>query len=101
MGRPKKIKGDVPEAGDISPIITPLVKVTGENNILEDLWAGNEAPELKSIGFARLGSGWVSYVMTTKGKEVINIQISEPDKRGIAEESSKINFVTYFMDTGI
>lgn len=89
MARPKKIKD----------VITPLIKVAGENNILEDLWAGNEPPELKSVGYTKLGSGWVSYVITTKGKEVTDIEISEPDKRAIAEESSKINFVSCFVDT--
>jgi hypothetical protein len=82
------------------PVIQPLIRVEGEKHPLEEMWDGGEPPELKSIGYGKLGkgNGWVSYVITTKGREITKIEISEPDVRGIAEESSKINFVNCFVD---
>lgn len=86
-------------------IIQPLIRVEGEQHPLEKLFEGDplDLPELRSIGYTNLGTGnqWVSYVITTKGKEVISIEISEPDLRAIAEEGSKINFVNCFVDIGI
>lgn len=83
-------------------IIQPLIRVEGEDHMLEKIFDGDSSsyPELKSIGYMQLKSGnhWVSYVITTKGREVIKIEVSEPDLRAIAEESSKINFVNCFVD---
>lgn len=95
MARPRKETG----------LVQPLIRVEGEKHALETLLEGdpNDLPVLKSIGYAPLGKSnqWVSYVITTKGKEVLSIEISEPDLRAIAEESSKINFVNQFMNVGL
>lgn len=96
MAKPQKINKP-------KEVIQPLIQVEGEPHILQSLFEGpqEELPELKSIGYGRLNNsnhGWVSYVITTKGKEVIKIEISEPDLKPIAEESSKINFVNCFVD---
>ena len=60
-----------------------------------------DAPEIKSVGFMRinpLSNTWISYVMTTKGNKVLKIEVDEPNLRGIAEESAKIQFVQLFID---
>lgn len=84
-------------------VIKPLVKVGNEKHQLESLFDGDPEllPEIKSIGYAKISNkiaGWVSYVITTKGKEVISVEVSEPDMRDIAEEMSKLNFVQNFID---
>jgi len=82
-------------------IICPVIRVSGETHPLEDKWTDQNFPELKAVGYARLNEGsnqWVSYTITTRGPEVTKIEISEPDLKAIAEESSKINFVTTFTD---
>lgn len=82
-------------------VIKPIIRANGEAHVLETMWDGGELPELKSIGYAKMGDkthNWVSYVITTKGTEVISIEISEPDMRAIAEEATKISFVSTFMD---
>ena len=84
------------------PIIQPLIRVDGQKHALEKLWVEDEAPELKAIGYAKIFKdrqhSWVSYIITTQGDQVKKIEISEPDMREIAEESSKIDFVNSFVD---
>lgn len=85
-----------------SKVIEPIIRANGEPNVLETLFDGpeEELPTLKSIGYAKVGgSSWISYVMTTRGKEIIKIEVSEPNLRAIAEEESKINFVNCFVDS--
>lgn len=82
-------------------IVEPIIRSNGEKHILETLYESGSAPEIKAIGYTRMGKGpnaWVSYVATIKGDKVIKIQVDEPNMRGIAEESAKINFVTEFID---
>lgn len=83
------------------PYIQPLVRAAGEKHILEELSEDGETPTLKSIGYAKMGSGWVSYTVTTKGPKVISIECSDPDMRQIAEEQAKIAFVETFVDKEI
>lgn len=85
----------------IKPVIKPSVKIDGAKNALETLFDSDEAPILKSVGYVKIDQGWVSYVMTTQGKEVLEITVEEPNLRQIAEETSKINFVETFMNQGI
>jgi len=82
----------------VSGIICPVIRTNNETHILEDLWASNEAPELKAVGYAKVPGGYVSYTITTKGKDVTKIEVSEPDLRGIADEMAKMSFVNTFMD---
>lgn len=89
-----------------SSVITPLIRVEGKKNILEEIFDGPEddIPELKAVGYARVGSnraGWVSYVVTFKGTKVIDVQVTEPELRNIVEETTRIDFVTNFMDQGL
>lgn len=83
-------------------VVQPSIRVEGEKHTLEKLFDGDpdDMPTLKSIGYAKLGgqNSWVSYVITTKGREVIAIEVDEPNMRTIAEEASKINFVGQFVD---
>lgn len=82
-------------------IIKPLIKVEGEQHVLQKKLLAGNAPELTSIGYINLGEGrahnWVSYVIKTKGSEVLSIEVGEPDMRAIAEETAKINFADLFM----
>lgn len=82
------------------PIIQPIIRNNGEKHILEEMFeAGDDLPEIVSVGYMRLSPNskqWVSYTITSKGHEVIKIEVSEPDQRAIASESAKIAFVNTF-----
>lgn len=103
MARPKKLK--IPDASPepkASDVVSPLIRSNGESHILEDLFDGpvEEMPLIKSVGYSKLGgrSGWISYTITTRGREVVSIEVSEPDLKDIAEETAKIAFVQAFID---
>jgi len=52
-------------------------------------------PEMKAVGYMRvspLKNEWVSYTVTFKGKEVLYIQVGEPNLKQIAVDESKIAF---------
>ena len=60
-----------------------------------------DMPEIKSVGFGRVSktsNSWISYVITTKGNEVISVEVDEPNLRQIAEESAKVSFINLFTD---
>lgn len=81
-------------------VIKPSVRIDGAPHVMETLETEGSLPTLRSIGFAPLGPGnqWVSYVMTSRGNEVISVEVDEPNMRQVAEESAKTNFVQLLMD---
>lgn len=84
-------------------IVKPVVRVAGELHALEKILDGDpdKIPTIKSVGCMRVSpdsNSWISYTILTKGREVISIEVDEPNLRGVAEESAKINFVQQFMD---
>ncbi len=97
-GRPRKLT-PVYGSGSQAPatdVICPLIQVVGEKHLLEKMWADGDTPEIKAVGYMRLGKekhSWVSYTITTRGTAVTKIEIDEPNMREIAEESAKIAFV--------
>ncbi len=89
-----------PQASN-SSIIKPLIRVEGVPHILEEKFKTGDLPEMKCVGYMKLGDGqnsWISYTATIKGDKVISIEVDEPNMRAIAEESAKIAFVTSFID---
>lgn len=86
-----------------SDIVKPIISGDSKPHALSELIDGGEAPILTSIGYKQLSgsNSWVSYVMQTRGREVISIEVDEPNVRAIAEDSAKINFVNKFMDQGL
>jgi hypothetical protein len=83
--------------------IKPSIRANDEKHILEEIYESdpNDMPTLKAVGYVQIGTGkssWMSYTITTKGKEVLSIDVDEPNVRAIAEESAKIAFVTSFVD---
>lgn len=101
MARAKKAvpEGTTAPKNEKEPYIKPIINVAGETHVFEDLDKLKEMPELKAVGYARVGNtrDFVSYVITTKGREVVGIEVSEPNMRAIALESSKGDFVKLFM----
>lgn len=95
MPKPQKDKKD--------SIVKPLIHVDGEEHPFEKLFLGEgkRAPILKSIGYAKIEGGFVSYVITSRGPHVLGIEVSEPDLRPIAEDSTKVNFVNLFMNVEV
>lgn len=87
----------------LSQIVEPSIKFDGEKNILEKIFDGlpEDMPELKSVGYAKVSDGqhgFLSYTITSRGREIIKIEVEEPNLRAIAEESAKIAFVNNFSD---
>lgn len=81
-------------------VIQPVIRVEGEQHVFEDMEAAGELPILKSVGYARVSPTsreFVSYVITSRGQEVLNVEVSEPNLRAIAEDDAKTAFVSNFM----
>lgn len=98
----KTVKPVEAAAVEDNRFIKPLIQVNGEKHLLENLMDQDDMPIMKSVGYMKVlkdkQHSWMSYVITTKGKEVISIEASEPDMREIAEETAKISFVNCFID---
>ena len=87
----------------LSQIVEPSIRMGDEKNLLEKIFDGlpEDMPELKSVGYAKIGEGqhaYVNYTITSRGREIIKIEVEEPNLRAIAEESAKISFVNHFTD---
>lgn len=84
-----------------SDIIEESIVVEGstKKHALKQLFDEDEAPQIKSIGYAGIPgtNRYISYIITSQGKDILKIEVSEPDLRAIAEDESKINFVNCFM----
>lgn len=95
MSKTKEVKTNAPK-------ITKSMQVIGESkeSAFEKLFNAENPPEIKSVGTVHVPgtNTHISFVMTTKGKEIISIDVDEPNLRAIAEETSKINFVNLFMN---
>lgn len=87
-----------PQPKSTSPV-EPLVKEEGRPHGWEQRFDSGNMPTLKSVGMSRdeLTGRYISYVITTKGENVLKIEASEPDYKQIAEEAAKTNFVELFM----
>lgn len=86
-----------------SDVIEEIMTFDGDSkeHPLKTLFDGSPEswPTLFSVGYAQLpdSNKFVSYVITFKGKEMIKMQVSQPDFRQVAEDEAKINFVNKFM----
>ncbi len=100
----KQISTDASQVETLPIVVKPLVQ--GEKkHLLAQLFEGNspELPILKSVGFGRIeaNGSWISYVIRSRGKEIISIEVSDPDQRSIAEDNAKTSFVTELVDQGL
>lgn len=87
---------------EVKPLIQPIIRVEGESHIFEDMEAADELPVITSIGYTRVAPNsrdYVSYVIKSKGREVLSIEVSEPNARLIAVDDAKLNFMTQFEDS--
>lgn len=87
-------------------VVTPSVKFdndTKEHALTSIISDEENAPIIQSVGIFRIPSTnhYVSFVMHTKGTQVVKIDVEEPNLRAIAEESAKISFVSAFMSGDI
>ena len=93
MSKAKKLQ-EVKES-----VIVPSIQIEGKEHALQELFNKEDAPEIKSVGYAKVPgtNQYISYTITSKGTEVVKIEVEEPNLRQIAEESAKICFVNTFM----
>ncbi len=109
MGRPRK--NPLPAAAvaeqlktvEPATIIKPSVKFVGDDkkHALQEIFDGPEAkmPVITSVGTVGVPgtNTWVSFLMKSQGRKIIEISVDQPNLRSIAEESAKISFVNTFM----
>lgn len=95
MPAPKKVQNQSPE-----DIVKPSIHIEGDKeHALRVLFKEESAPIIKSVGCIRIpglnvqGGSYVSFVMTSKGSEILSIVVEQPNLRAIAEESAKMAFV--------
>lgn len=86
----------------LEELVQPVVVFNGEKeHALKALFRADKAPVLKSIGFGTVpgieGHGrFVSYVITSQGDKILNIEVTQPNLKAIAVDDAKISFVTVF-----
>jgi H2-forming N5,N10-methylenetetrahydromethanopterin dehydrogenase-like enzyme len=87
----------------VDSIVEPAVKFDGDTKPHPLVTAMEEGLEIKGVGYAGIPGtrDYVSYVIHAKGKEVVKIEAEEPNMRSIAEEATKIAFVSTFMDAEV
>jgi hypothetical protein len=96
----KSKKPQSPSKKSTGLVIEPSIRNNEETHIFEDMAKDGELPEMKAIGFKKVGKGaaaWVSYTVHFKGSEVTKIECDEPDLKDIAESNAKVAFVTNFI----
>lgn len=87
---------------EVLNIIKPIIQSEGQPHPLQQIF--QQKPELlqeiTSIGLLKVpdSNKYISYIIVSKGTEIISIEVSEPDLRSITEELCKINFVEKFMN---
>lgn len=88
-----------------SDLIKPDIIIPGVQHPLKEIYDSKpkeELPVLKAVGFFNLDPkrlhNFASYTVTFQGDKVLEIKVTEPNMRRIAEESTKIAFVTHFID---
>ncbi len=81
--------------------IEPIVRFVNEDkpHMVETLLHVENPPEIKSIGSIHVPgtNTYVSFVMTTKGTEVLSLEVGEPNLKLIADDEAKINFVHHVL----
>ncbi len=87
---------------ETTSIVTPMIQ-TDDYVIhpLKELESQGEMPVLKSVGLARISpmsKNYISYVITSQGSKVLNIEVAEPDARSICEDTAKMSFVNTFLN---
>lgn len=84
-------------------VVEPIIVVDGEReHVLKTLFRDEKAPVLKSVGFAHIpgSSGfaqYVSYTIMSQGDKILNIEVSLPNLKKIAEDEAKTAFVSTFL----
>lgn len=91
----------------LEDIVQPTISFDGDKeHALKALFKEDKAPVLKSIGYATIPGverygRYVSYVITSQGDKILNIEVGQPNLKAIAEDEAKISFVTEFMGDDI
>lgn len=83
------------------PIIEPIIRFVNEpkEHVLEKLMSGETPPTLISVGSINVPgtNTYVSYVLHSKGNEVLKIEVGEPNLKLISDDEAKINFVNHVL----
>lgn len=58
----------------------------------------SSVPVLKSVGIAKIpgSNSFVSFVVKTKGREVLEVEVDEPNARYVAEDMTKVHCMELF-----
>ncbi len=97
MARPKKEAA--PTVKNL--VVRPVIQSCGAMHPFESQESTGTLPIIKSVGYCRVFPGsrdYVSYVITSKGNEVLSMEVGTPNMKPIACDEAKINFVTLLDD---
>jgi len=88
---PKKEAVKSQKLSIIKPVIT-----TDKEHALQILFNEKDAPIITSVGFSNLPgtNTYMSYIITSKGTDILNIEVGEPNLKLIAIDEAKISFQT-------
>jgi hypothetical protein len=93
-----------PKSSSMQIVQPSIIFEGGKEHAMVTLFKGDEEklPTIKSVGYMQVPgtTQFVAYTLTSKGTEVLKIEVEEPNIRAIAEESAKISFVQSFIDVG-
>lgn len=76
-------------------VIKPIIE--SQEHILEKLIKTGEDPVLTSVGIAKVAGGWISFVLKSRGLEIVSCEVSDPDMKLIAYDAAKIEFVNRYL----
>lgn len=105
MAKTKKTQEDQIEqvASEVIPpnaaVISPSVRINDKEHALEALFKKDQAPVLKSVGYAKVPgtNSYMAYTITSQGTEIIKIEVEEPNLLAIADEAARTAYVITFM----
>lgn len=77
----------------------PALRFNGEKNPAEvAILESKEAPIVKSIGVMKTKEGYISFILTSQGGEVLKVEPGQPNLKGVAIGEAKINFEDTFLN---
>lgn len=80
-------------------IVQPTVTFGDDKqHVVAELLDSENPPVITSIGYMRVPNKntFVAYTIKSKGREILSIEVEEPNLRMIAEDSAKMFFVSNF-----
>ena len=85
-----------------SSIVETGIKITGSSpHVFEDLTKVDSEIPFTAVGMVKVPGArtYVSYTLTCLGKNIVKVEVGEPNLKLIVEDEAKISFVNNFMNS--